>query len=177
MQPPDGGCHYLVPAEAGTGLRPEKPGLWPVQTGLWPVQLASGQFQLASAQSQLASGQSQLGYTQLNFSQLQRIKIKIKETCFLDSDNGFDTPLHYTETIFMEIQHFHSCGDTTIQHANPSLEWNANSSNQTQRRLHLSNISDSLSGSAKDLGLVLYWRRELSCTYLWFCDLFFSNYN
>ena len=64
--------------------------------------------------------------------------------CFSDSDYYFDTPLHYTETIFMEIQHFHACGDTTIQHANPSSEWNTNSSNKTQRRLHLSNISDSL---------------------------------
>ena len=95
-----------------------------------PVQLASGQFQPASGQSQLASGQSQLvsgqsrlGYTQLNFSQLQWIKIKIKEMCLSNSDYHFDTPLHYTETIFMEIQHFCACGDTTIQHANQSSEW------------------------------------------------------
>ena len=65
--------------------------------------------------------------------------------CFSDSDDHFDTPLHYTETIFMGIPHFcHVVTQPCIQHANPSSEWNTNSSNQTWRRLHLPNISDSL---------------------------------
>ena len=34
--------------------------------------------------------------------------------CFLDSDNRFDIPLDYTQTIFMEIQHFCALGDTTM---------------------------------------------------------------
>ena len=33
---------------------------------------------------------------------------------FSDSDDHFDTPLDYTQTIFMEIQHFCICGDTTM---------------------------------------------------------------
>ena len=60
MQPPDGGCHYLVPAKSWnwplvsqnwplasqkwpmasqTGLQPVKTGLWPVKTGLRSTQL------------------------------------------------------------------------------------------------------------------------------------------
>ena len=34
--------------------------------------------------------------------------------CFSDSDDFFDTPLEYTQTIFMEIQHFCACGDTIM---------------------------------------------------------------
>ena len=52
MQTPDGGCHYLVPAENGLRL----------------VKLASGQSKLAFDQSKLGYTQSKLGFTQLNFS-------------------------------------------------------------------------------------------------------------
>ena len=55
--------------------------------------------------------------------------------CFSDSDDRFDTPLDYTWTIFMEIQHFRAC--ITTSHANPSSECNTNINNITWRRLHL----------------------------------------
>ena len=41
--------------------------------------------------------------------------------CFSDSDDPFDTPLDYTQTIFMEIQHFRACITTMYTACKPQL--------------------------------------------------------
>ena len=72
MQPPDGGCLYLVPVESWNWPPASLNGLWPVKLASGQSKLASCQSQLASGQSKLASGQSKLGYAQskLDFTQL-----------------------------------------------------------------------------------------------------------
>ena len=41
--------------------------------------------------------------------------------CFSDSDDRFDTPLDYTQTIFMEIQLFRACITTSHTACKPEL--------------------------------------------------------
>ena len=41
--------------------------------------------------------------------------------CVSESDDCFDTPLDYTQTILMEIQHFHACITTMHTACKPEL--------------------------------------------------------
>ena len=72
MQPPDGGCHYLFPAESWNWPLASLNGLRPVILAFGQSKLASDQSQLASGQSKLVAGQSNLGCNQskLDFTQL-----------------------------------------------------------------------------------------------------------
>ena len=42
--------------------------------------------------------------------------------CFSDSVDHFDIPLDYTQTILMEIQHFHACITTMRTSCKPQVQ-------------------------------------------------------